>query len=886
MFREYSQVMKRRAAAALILVFLCGAIGVGRSRSSAGAFPGPVDITQPLKADVPPLPRIQFREMVLAFGWATSDTDVLFQRPIGELLKEAESVGYRYEPELAAILAARSKLPIGTGLTPLQLVAASEPFALTDPEPDPGQVAMYESRFGLSSERAVAWAMTIESSRVELIAAAYQYQSIWGGVWLNHQKQSIHVFVTRDDVADLVRLVPSVIVELVPNTESEIRTSIPRVRKVAQAVFNELPPGTDVSIADDLVGNRIVVTVPPEVKVSDADLDQLGSAANPVRVVVENAKVDPVVDSECRNINDCGPILRGNMRVNGSLESCTSGFVYKAAASETLYGSTAGHCDTTGSYTHTSTDEGTLTIGPTGQISTAADGIDAKLIIVTDPQRWTPRGTVLRQANNDAPVRGSVSQVAASIGAAICKGGMTTYGNSGLAETCGLLTHKYETFAGNATNLGRHDGCVSAPGDSGAATFTSSTNTLAYGLHKGYSTAGCFFSWSSDVEALFNVVIVIPARARQGDQSLLGSPVRVVDSRINLGTNGSLAAGQARTLPAHTWQTAPSNAEAAIVTVTVVSPAADGFLTAWGQGAAQPSTSTTTFGTSQTRATTAVVPLGFTSLGATQGITLISSVNTHVVVDLLGWMITPVASRSFVTTAPARIFDFICSAGQLCAQQVAGLFGVPSDAHGVAVNVTVVAPTANGYLAVGGTVSANSTSLVNYQAGSVIGNLGLIRLNTAGQLQFYSPQTVRILVDLSGWSRFNSASPAPYNLTYSSVQPRREYDATVGAGNTATRVSPAAPIPSPSAAVVAHPSVDAVLLSLAGANATTNTFHVVWKNGSSQPGVANLNLQVGAPANSNHAISNAAYVAGFAIATHRSDSGTNRRIVDVVGYFD
>jgi hypothetical protein len=57
--------------------------------------------------------------------------------------------------------------------------------------------------------------------------------------------------------------------------------------------------------------------------------------------------------------------------------------------------------------------------------------------------------------------------------------------------------------------------------------------------------------------------------------------------------------------------------------LTVVQPTASGHLTVWPSGAAQPSTSTINFGGGQTRANSAVVPLGpdgrFSAIAAVPG---------------------------------------------------------------------------------------------------------------------------------------------------------------------------------------------------------------------------------------------------------------------------
>jgi Zn-dependent metalloprotease len=100
------------------------------------------------------------------------------------------------------------------------------------------------------------------------------------------------------------------------------------------------------------------------------------------------------------------------------------------------------------------------------------------------------------------------------------------------------------------------------------------------------------------------------------------TPCRVLDTRQPENAP-SLASGFPRTLTIGNTCGLPPTAKAVALNLTVVQPTASGHLTVWPSGAAQPSTSTINFGGGQTRANSAVVPLGpdgrFSAIAAVPG---------------------------------------------------------------------------------------------------------------------------------------------------------------------------------------------------------------------------------------------------------------------------
>jgi hypothetical protein len=82
---------------------------------------------------------------------------------------------------------------------------------------------------------------------------------------------------------------------------------------------------------------------------------------------------------------------------------------------------------------------------------------------------------------------------------------------------------------------------------------------------------------------------------------------------------------------------------------------------------------------------------------------------------------------------------------------VAGLYGVPADARGVAVNVTVTSPSAPGFLAAYPCGSKPNTSNVNYSADQTVPNLVISALSRNGHLCISTSAMTDVIVDLSGF---------------------------------------------------------------------------------------------------------------------------------------
>jgi len=92
------------------------------------------------------------------------------------------------------------------------------------------------------------------------------------------------------------------------------------------------------------------------------------------------------------------------------------------------------------------------------------------------------------------------------------------------------------------------------------------------------------------------------------------------------------------------------------------------------------------------------------------------------------------------------------AAGGTAAVGVSGQFGVPSDATAVVLNVTVISPSASGYLTVF-PFRANQpgASNINYVAGEVVPNLVEVGLGNYGGVSIFSKALTNLVVDVEGY---------------------------------------------------------------------------------------------------------------------------------------
>jgi hypothetical protein len=278
-----------------------------------------------------------------------------------------------------------------------------------------------------------------------------------------------------------------------------------------------------------------------------------------------------------------------------------------------------------------------------------------------------------------------------------------------------------------------------------------------------------------------------------------------------------------------------------------------GYLTAYPDGAARPTTSSINFGAAWTRANTVTV-----AVGANGFVNIFqSSAGTHILADVSGYYsgdeLAPVGS-TYIPEAPWRVDDTRLGGAPPVPgggwSQYAITFGDPAvdlAVTAIAINVTAVHPTGGGYLSVWNGVGdpPTNTSAVNYGAGGVWPNSATVPTapcdfedctGTEPMFGVYTSTTTHWLVDVFGYY-FNDSIDG---LKFAPVTPQRILDT-----RTSSRIGPGATRAVPAPASIT-PETYALSLNITAVAPTASTFLTVWPdNGTARPLVSTLNPKQG-----------------------------------------
>jgi hypothetical protein len=316
---------------------------------------------------------------------------------------------------------------------------------------------------------------------------------------------------------------------------------------------------------------------------------------------------------------------------------------------------------------------------------------------------------------------------------------------------------------------------------------------------------------------------------------------RILDTRRN-GQGPCVAGGATRNVTVAGDFGVPLNAASVVVNVTVVNPTASGYLTAFPAGVTKPTASNLNFTAGQ------VVANGVTvGVGASGQISLfVNSGCADVLVDLLGFHTSGTTiNGGFVPIAPSRVVDTRQPAGGGCiaggtSRDITVTGPIPGGAAGsVVMNVTVVAPTAGGYLTVYPTGENRPTaSNVNFSPGQTVPNSATVKVGAGGKVTvFVNSGCAHVLIDVAGFTK--SGAAAGYG--YTGITPTRRLDTR--------QPAPGACIPGgtvrdvPIAGLGAVPSnADTVTLNVTVVAPTTSGYVTVFPTGDPRPTASTLNF--------------------------------------------
>ncbi|MHB1853433.1 MAG: IPT/TIG domain-containing protein [Acidimicrobiales bacterium] len=216
--------------------------------------------------------------------------------------------------------------------------------------------------------------------------------------------------------------------------------------------------------------------------------------------------------------------------------------------------------------------------------------------------------------------------------------------------------------------------------------------------------------------------------------------------------------------------------------------------------------------------------------------------------------------------------------------QVAGAGGVPqTGATAVLVNLTVVGPTAPGYVvAYPAGVATPLASTVDFQTGDTKANLAVVTLGRGGQFSVYNcAGTTQVVVDVEGWYGPASSGGELFNP----VAPQRIADTRPGSGHpyAGQTLSPGGALTVQVAGAGGIPATgaDAVVMNVTAADATAPSFLTLYPAGAARPLASNLNFTAG------QTVANQVVMplgTGGAVTVYNAQ-GSVDVIVDVAGWY-
>ena len=234
-------------------------------------------------------------------------------------------------------------------------------------------------------------------------------------------------------------------------------------------------------------------------------------------------------------------------------------------------------------------------------------------------------------------------------------------------------------------------------------------------------------------------------------------PARLLDTRTPAAPVGP-SASRRLVVAGKSGLPAAAGITAVAVTVTSTRITAPGYLAAYPDGTAAPTTSTLNYLPGLNIANTTVVPLG-----ADGGIAIknASGRNADIVIDVIGYFrsATPAAAGGLLTNTPRRILDTRTGlggpAGAVPGSTGRAVRAAPAGSRAAAalINLTVTTATAPGYLTAYPTGSpVPATSTINYVAGITTATFAVVPLSTDGKfdLRNASGGRTHLIADLLG----------------------------------------------------------------------------------------------------------------------------------------
>ena len=343
-------------------------------------------------------------------------------------------------------------------------------------------------------------------------------------------------------------------------------------------------------------------------------------------------------------------------------------------------------------------------------------------------------------------------------------------------------------------------------------------------------------------------------------------PERLLDTRVGPDFTtidrsgeggGQRRAGAVTAVPVAGRAGLPVDTSSVALTVTVTEPAASGFVTVWPCGAERPTASNLNYAAGATVANTVV-----SKVGADGTVCIFNQVPTQLVVDVDAFM---PAGSSVAALVPGRVLetrvgtdystvDHVSegggapAAGAVSVVSVAGRAGVPADAAGVVLTVTVTEPAASGFVTVWPCGADRPTaSNLNHAAGATVANTVVAKLGSGGSVCIYNQVPTHLVVDVDAYMTAGShvGSVVPARLVDSRNGPAFVTIDHLQEGVGMLDGGVVIGVPVAGRGAVPQDAVSAVL-TVTVTEPTASGFVTVWSCDGERPTASNLNYSAGA----------------------------------------
>ncbi len=318
----------------------------------------------------------------------------------------------------------------------------------------------------------------------------------------------------------------------------------------------------------------------------------------------------------------------------------------------------------------------------------------------------------------------------------------TLVGPGGPIPTCVL--HKANTTGAASSILGGDNAVVVVP----ASPLTTGMYSVAVSSNGGSAN----WSFNVDPSAPLGVDEPPPGTSRAlapGAPFQPVTPFRFADSRLNHGI-GLLPAGQHIRVKVAGTPGIPADATAVSASFTITEPIAGGFLTAYNCLGGLPAVSTLNYERQQTVSNQAIVPLDGGD------VCLFSLATAHIVIDINGY-VAPSGTQTFSPVQPKRLLDTrngaMLNAGvRMAVPMTGGPSPVPAGATAVAINLTAVQPSTDGWIrAFPCDQSEPDTSSVSARYTRVTASSVIVPLAADGTICLTSMMSSDVVIDVTGW---------------------------------------------------------------------------------------------------------------------------------------